>query len=366
MLEKFFNQIFLDNSIKNYLIVLGVIIVALFVKRLFSKYVASLIAKLISRKNKPFNKKRFQSLVLSPIELFLMVLVITIAFESLNYPSILNFKVYRTSLGLILAGIANTTIIASFIWLCIRLLEYIAELLREKAALTNDRTEDQLIVFFKDFFKVIIAIIGFLLIVRFGFGKPIGDMLTGLSIVGAAIALAFRESMENLIASFIIFFDKPFTTGDIVKVQNITGTVERIGLRSTRIRTTDKTYVSVPNKQMVDSILDNQSLRTQRKVETNFELALGTSPQQIKDFVSRANDILQKEHVEEAIVFLSDTGIKSHIIHIEYWTNTHQSVSDFQLLRQTINLELIETLVMLKIDLAADKTDIVVHQAKLE
>ena len=48
-------------------------------------------------------------------------------------------------------------------------------------------------------------------------------------------------------------------------MQNFTGTVEKIGLRSTRIRTENKTYISVPNKQMVDSIIDNISLRTQRK-----------------------------------------------------------------------------------------------------
>jgi MscS family membrane protein len=79
---------------------------------------------------------------------------------------------------------------------------------------------------------------------------------------GAALALAARESLENIIASFIIFFDKPFVTGDNLKIQQVTGTVERIGLRSTRIRTADKTLVSVPNKQMVDSIVDNLSMRT--------------------------------------------------------------------------------------------------------
>ncbi|MEI9958567.1 MAG: mechanosensitive ion channel domain-containing protein [Ferruginibacter sp.] len=59
--------------------------------------------------------------------------------------------------------------------------------------------------------------------------------------------------MENLIASFIIFFDKPFTAGDTLTANNISGTVEKIGLRSTRIRTADKTLVTIPNKLMVDS-----------------------------------------------------------------------------------------------------------------
>ena len=115
------------------------------------------------------------------------------------------------------------------------------------------------------------------MIFKFSFGLKIGNLLTGLSLVGAAIALALRESLENLIASFIIFFDKPFSMGDSVKVHTFTGTVEKIGLRSTRIRTDQKTFITVPNKQMVDSIIDNLSLRTQRKGELRLEIGLSTS-----------------------------------------------------------------------------------------
>jgi MscS family membrane protein len=121
--------------------------------------------------------------------------------------------------------------------------------------------------------KVIISIIGVLFILKAAFNQNIGSLLTGLSIVGAAMALAAKESLENLIASFIIFFDKPFFTGDTLKVNNVSGTVEKIGLRSTRIRTTEKTLVTVPNKQMVDSVVDNMSMRTQRRAEIKLVLS---------------------------------------------------------------------------------------------
>ena len=123
------------------------------------------------------------------------------------------------------------------------------------------RASTSLSFFFKDLIRVIIIIIGIAFIIKFSLGINIGNLLTGLSIVGAALALSARESLENLIASFIIFFDKPFETGDLVKVNNYSGTVERIGLRSTRARTAEKSMVTVPNKQMVDSILDNWSMR---------------------------------------------------------------------------------------------------------
>ncbi|MES2775407.1 MAG: mechanosensitive ion channel domain-containing protein [Bacteroidota bacterium] len=363
MFQNFLDRVILDNTVYSYLIVAGMIILTLLLKRLFSKYLASLIARLIGKKQKAFDKKRFQNLVLSPIETFLMILMIIIALDTLKYPQALNFKIYKTNFVVILEGISHIAIIISFIWLCTRLIDYVAELLHAKALLTADRTDDQLVIFFKDFFKVLLRIIGLLLIVRFGFNKPIGNVLTGLSIVGAAMALAFRESLENLIASFIIFFDKPFTIGDVVKVVGVTGTVESIGLRSTRIRTTDKTYVTVPNKQMVDTVLDNQSLRTQRKVETLFQVSLSTSAQNIDTFITKANAILKKEHVEEALAFLSDTGMQSHVITVEYFTAIEQPVKEFQLMRQAINLEMIQALEQLKIELAAGKTNVVVSRS---
>ena len=119
-------------------------------------------------------------------------------------------------------------------------------------------------------------------------------ILTSLGLAGAALALAAKESIENLIASFVIFFDKPFTAGDYLKVNNISGTVEKIGLRSTRIRMDQKTYVTFPNKQMVDSIVDNSTLRTQRKGELRLELSLSTPAKKVDGFIVSVRKIMEK------------------------------------------------------------------------
>lgn len=362
MFQQFLDESYFNNTIRSYLIVLGIIGFTLLIKRLLSKYLAGLIAKLIARKGKPFNTKRFQDHVLSPIEFFLLVMVVIFTLESLNYPEIFDFQIHHIPFSRILEGIANTVMIGSFIWLCIRLLEYVADLLHEKALLTEDRTDDQLIIFFKDLFKVIIGIIGFLLIIRFGFGQQIGPLLTSLSIVGAALALAFRESLENLIASFIIFFDKPFSVGDLVKVQSVNGTVERIGLRSTRIRTTDKTYVTVPNKQMVDTILDNQTLRSHRHVNMTIEVGLSATASQLEQLVKDIDALISGELIADKTVYLSETGQKAHVITIDYFTNMEQSMKAFYQLKQGINLAIIALIEKSGVELAASSPDIVVTQ----
>jgi MscS family membrane protein len=276
---------------------------------------------------------------------------------------VLEFKVYRVTSRQIIESLANGILVTVFIRLCLRVIDFIAIVLEEKANLTIDQTDNQLIIFFKDFFKVILVIIGILLIMKFSFNKPVGNVLTGLSIVGAALALATRESLENLIASFIIFFDRPFAVGDLVKVNGFTGNIEKIGLRSTRIRTTEKTYISVPNKQMVDTIVDNISLRTQRKAELRMELDLAASATQLEAFTLAAKKILDKPGILSTVVFLAETGKNAHVVIIEFFTSMDQSIETFNQLRQRVNLEIIGWLEEHHLQLAAANTDVTVRQA---
>ena len=234
-------------------------------------------------------------------------------------------------------------LVVSFIWLCVRLIDFTAMILEEKSNFSQDVADSQLIVFFKDFFKVILVIVGVLLVLHFSFHRNIGNLLTGLSIVGAAIALATRESLENLIASFIIFFDKPFATGDVVKVHQFTGTVEKIGLRSTRIRTESKTYITVPNKQMVDSVVDNVSLRTQRKVEIKLEMDIENTATKLNELIVAIKQNLQnKPIIETPHVHLIETGKQAHIIGVDFFTPITQSLDEFSDLKESVNLNIIK------------------------
>jgi MscS family membrane protein len=362
-MEKILQQEFLGNTIGSYLWVMASILLALFCKRLVSKYFATLLYRIVGKKSDNIRKKSFLELVVQPLDVFLVLLVSLIAVDKLNFPKALDFNIYHITFRQLLDSIANATLIFVFIWLCIRVIDFIAIILEEKANRTADLTDNQLIVFFKDFFKVILVIIGILLIFRFAFYKDVSNLLTGLSIVGAAIALATRESMENLIASFIIFFDKPFMTGDLVKGNTFSGYVEKIGLRSTRIRTLEKTYISVPNKQMVDTIIDNISLRTQRKAEVRLELSVRATSTELLSFLESIRTMLQeKKEVENATVFLSDTGKNAHLISIDYFAGMQMNIDEFNQLRETINLSIIKKLEEAKMELASTNMDVVISQ----
>ena len=344
-MNSFLNYTFFDNTIQNYLIVLGVILLTLIVKKIISKYCAGLLYKIIGKAGRVITKQSFFNLVIQPLELFVFLFIAFVSFDKLNFPRELEFKIFKYTSREIIDSFSNGILVIIFIWLCVRLIDFTAMVLEEKSNFSQDVTDSQLIVFFKDFFKVILVIIGVLLVLHFSFHRNIGNLLTGLSIVGAAIALATRESLENLIASFIIFFDKPFATGDTVKVLQFTGTVEKIGLRSTRIRTESKTYITVPNKQMVDSVVDNISLRTQRKVDIKLEMDVENVSTKLNELIASIKKILQsKEMVESPHVHLIETGKQAHIISVDFFAPITQTLDEFNDLKETVNLEIISAI----------------------
>ena len=318
----FLDNIYFDNPLKSYLLVGGLILVMLILKRFLSRYIASIVFRLVRQLWKDLEKKSFVDLVVEPLEWLLLFLIAVFSIDKLNFPAKWQYTVYGHSTEQIINRLGLAIIIIVFTWFFLRIIDFIAGVLERKAAVTEDKNDDQLIVFFRDFLKVIIAILGILLLIKACFNQPIGNLLTSLSIVGAVLALAARESLENLIASFIIFFDKPFTAGDLVQVHKVTGTVEKIGLRSTRIRTADKTLVTVPNKQMVDSIVDNWSLRTHRRAEIKLEMVSGTSVAQIRECMVAAKKMLEDRSADitSYSVQLSELSGSTLVLMVEYYT----------------------------------------------
>lgn len=350
-MNDFLEQIWWGNPVKNYLVIAGIIIFVWLLKRFISHYLAGLLYSVVHKIWKDVDKRSFISLVVKPLGLFLAVLVSIVALYKLSFPLELNAEIYKYTLKEIVQSVGNVILVVSFTGLLIRLIDFIALILEKRANLTADQSDNQLIVFFKDFFKVILVIIGIMLVLRYAFSLDVSGLLTGLSIVGAAIALALRESLENLIASFIIFFDKPFITGDLVKVQQITGTVEKIGLRSTRIRTDQKTYVTVPNKQMVDTILDNLSLRTQRKGELSLQIGQAATSMQLEQLIESVRKLLKQDKIISSAVFMNDITLNAYNINIEYFTQP-VAVDEFNAIKQQVNLAVVKLIEENKMELA--------------
>jgi MscS family membrane protein len=360
-----FNRMILDNTIAQYIFVFVLIALAYVLKKYVGRAASKIIFLVMNLMGRKIDEKAFIDLVLYPVQTFLFWLITISAIYSLQFPKLFYFQFLKTNTHRLLNIFSTAALVITFFWVLMRIIDYLAMVMERRANLTADQSDNQLVVFFKDFLKVIVAIAGLLAVLKFALQIDITKILAGLSIVAAALALSARESLENLIASFIIFFDKPFATGDTLKVQNVTGTVEKIGLRSTRIRTTDKTYVSVPNKQMVDTIVDNWSLRTQRKVELRLSLGLSTKSSQLQQFIEGLHQLLNHEKIENKIIFLSDIQQNSYLVYIDYFT-APIAIEDFNKIREEVNMGIILLTEKLGIEFAGMNTDVRVTEVKSE
>lgn len=358
---EFLDKMFLDNSLRSYLVVFIIIAVVLLFKRLLSHTIARLLFLLINKQWKTIKKEDFISLTIKPLSWLLVIVVAEFAIEKLTYPTAWQFKIHGIELNDILEKLGNTIIIIALFYFIISLINFISLLLEQNSISDKDKSHVQIVIFFRDLLKVVVGIIGFLFVLRAAFNQDIGTLLTGLSIVGAALALAAKESIENLIASFIIFFDKPFYTGDTLKVNNVAGTVERIGLRSTRIRTLEKTLVTVPNKQMVDSVVDNLSMRSERRAEIKLVLSDKTNPEQLKQFIQAIEAIITAlpDSILSNSVFLTDYSKDGITITVEYFTVPF-TMAEYNEIKQDVNFKLMQLMADMPLEMSSTASNITI------
>jgi len=126
-------------------------------------------------------------------------------------------------------------------------------------------------------------------------GIPLAPVLAGVGIGGAAIALAARPTLENVIGGFILFMDRPVRVGDFCQFGGNMGVVEEIGLRSTRIRTLGRTIITIPNADFSQLQLENFAQRDQTLLHLNVHLKRSTSEDQLNDWLARVRTLLEKD-----------------------------------------------------------------------
>jgi MscS family membrane protein len=142
-----------------------------------------------------------------------------------------------------------------------------------------------------------VAKVGLILLVSVGVAQQWGyspaGILAGVGIGGLALAFAAQDAVANVFGSFVVFSDRPYKIGDWIKLAGIEGTVEEIGIRSTRIRMFDKALVSVPNKIVTNESIYNYSEMTARRIDLSIRLSYETAPEQILAVVQDIRALLK-------------------------------------------------------------------------
>jgi MscS family membrane protein len=141
------------------------------------------------------------------------------------------------------------------------------------------------------FSKVVVVVIGALGVLG-TLGVDVTAAVAGLGVGGIAVALAAQKTLENLFGGISLFADRPVRVGDFFKYGDQLGTVEEIGLRSTRVRTLDRTLISIPNGEFSNMPLENYTRRDRMRLWTLIGVRYETTPEQIRFLLARMREIL--------------------------------------------------------------------------
>lgn len=185
-------------------------------------------------------------------------------------------------------------------WMLARLFDgLVTHLVQPAVESSEGDLDDQLLPILRKGGKTIIWSIGIIMALS-NAGYDVAALIAGLGIGGLALAMAAQDTVKNVFAGFTIFTDRPFALGDRIVVSGVDGSVEEIGLRSTRIRTSAGRQVTIPNSSISNSAVENISSEPSRKVVLNLGLTYDTTP----DAMRRAMVILgeiQAGHGEDTV-----------------------------------------------------------------
>lgn len=338
-------RVFWGNPLSNYAWCVGILAFGILFRQLLSKGLSWMAYKVLRNYSKDdLGFKKFLELLKKPFGFFIAIITIYLAFSHLNFPAYWHIAPRdEWGLRMLLFRGMQTLIIISFTWIILRIVDFGGLILLQRAALTESKTDDQIIPFVKESVKIIVCIIALFSILGAVYNMNITSLIAGLGIGGLAIALAAKESLENLLGSFTIFFDKPFIIGDLIKVGNVEGNVEKIGFRSTRIRTLEKTFVTVPNKKLVDTELDNLTNREIRRVKFDFGLRVDTPPETLHQVINEIRLCINNHPMrfEEVSVHLFELGSSAINIRVIYFVNA-ADWNTYMDMRQDINFNIID------------------------
>lgn len=195
---------------------------------------------------------------------------------------------------------ANAIAIVGFSWLLTRISDLLSEVKARNLIWQQKAGKITMLNLSRRVFKIVVAITALVLLLRMG-GVNVQSMLAGLGIGGIALALAAQKTLENVFGGISLIMREAIRVGDSCMIGDRTATVEDIGLGTTRVRTLDRTVISVPNAQLSTQNLENLTMRDKGWFHQVFGLRYDTTPQQMRAVLAGIDKVLRSDsRVEES------------------------------------------------------------------
>jgi MscS family membrane protein len=238
----------------------------------------------------------------------------------------------------------------------------VGELLTLRAERTESKLDNQLVPLVSKGLRLLLLLTAALILADAA-GWELTGALATLGLGGVAVALAAKDTVENLFGTVTILLDKPFEVGDLIALGETTGTVERIGFRSTRIRTLHNSQVTVPNSKLIVSEVDNLGRRQRRRFKGVLTMTYGSTPAQLQAYVAGLQTLFSDHpRVDEDFVCgVHEFG--AHAIEVHFTAHIRTEVwSDEVAVRQELLLAMLRLTEALGLEFAFP-TQTILHAA---
>lgn len=255
-------------------------------------------------------------LVHGPIKVVSFVILLHIGLEIFSWPQWVQTYLSK---GL------QVVVAVSLTYVLLKATDMLMNYWRDRASGESDKSfNEQIFTVVRKMVKAVIVVTA-VLVTSQNLGIPITGMLALGSVGGLAVGLAAQDTLANLFGAVAIFMDKPFRVGDHVQVESIDGTVESIGLRSTRIRNLDGHLVTVPNKTMGNAIITNIDRRPSIKTVMNIGVTYDTSNEKLQEALAILDDIIRKHPKTQDVTItfnkFGDSALNIQVVH--WWNSTN-------------------------------------------
>jgi len=332
----------LGQPLWKYLASLIYIVLAFFVAW-FLDFLVSAWVQRVTAKQKTAYDDLLLKLLRGPIKVVAFVIILNIGLGVFDWPLRAQLMLSR---GLIVIVACSVT------YLAIKVVELLLGLWRERIVSAKDRVFAELLFPLLSKLSTAAIIAGAAILTADNLDIKITSLLAGLSVGGLALGLAAQDTVANLFGALAIISDKPFHLGDLIRVEGVEGSVESIGLRSTRIRNADGHHVTIPNKLMGNAIITNITRRPSIRTEMNFGLACATPVEKVKLATAMLEEIFRAnpKTAEVLVSFNKFTDSALNILVVHVWSGTDARQHFAQM--QAWNLQIKQRFEAEKIELA--------------
>ncbi len=286
---------------------------------------------------------RFVHIASPPLSLYLSVIAFFIVTQNVQVAIVARQTLLRY------AGIVGWIALAWFLW---RLIDLSAELWSQRMARSDRRRALSALVFGRRTAKTVLVVVALALVLD-TLGVDVTTGIAALGIGGLALALGAQKTIENLVGSVTVIADQPVRVGDFCKVGDVVGTVEDIGMRSTRIRTNERTVVTIPNGVFSSQQIENYSRRDRFLFAPTIGLTYDTDAALMQRVLEGIRQVLADDENVASGARVRFTHFGAHSLDIEIFAYIQTFDHGLSLgMREAVLLKIMEKIAELGADIA--------------